>query len=384
MRRSSWFVTGLLLLGLASCISPFSPDIDANDENKYVVNGQVILGDSLQTVNVSRTSILLQPRYDPVPGCQVIIVDDQGNAFYLADRGDGNYQGVIDSVYLVPGKTFRVRITVPEGDILQSDPDTLHSGGAITNAYYVREDRERNNAQQFLSGIQFYVDIAGGDTDSRYYRWDEIETWEYHTPYPLEWYYDGTVHQVIPPDYSRMVCWKTVKVPEIYTLSTRYLAQNRFAGFPIHYVTNRTDRLAIGYSVLIRQYALSEAAYLYWEQQKRNSQLEGGLYEKQPFAVAGNLHNITHPEKAILGFFGAASLDQKRLFVWPIPDLELNFNDYCSIDLLRFGFKSIRPSDYPAYLTGNHETWFPYIMSYECVNCLSLGGINVKPGFWPQ
>jgi hypothetical protein len=140
-----------------------------------------------------------------------------------------------------------------------------------------------------------------------------------------------------------------------------------------------------GYSLLINQYSMSEAAYSYWDQLRINSSEQGGLYEKQPLSIRGNIHNNTNPDQVVLGFFSASSVKSKRIFVSDIENLALDFTTYCAPDTLRVGgLHSIDPSEYPAFLVGNAFGFLPIQLSQYCVDCMALGGTNIKPDFWPN
>lgn len=385
MRRIYIFLSILISVVFASsCIKPFDPNIRSADVNKYVVSGQVTAGDELQTVNVSRTSSISNPEYFPVTGCLVKILDDEGNEFPATETGNGDYSSRIDPGFLVPGVSFKVEITTPAGDQINSDFDLLTKSPPMDSLYYIRKDIAGNNPGQYTRGIQFYINLNAGETDSRYYRWEELETWEYHADYPLEWYYDGTVHHVSPPDYSRKVCWSTTKVPDIFTLATDNLAENKYSALPLHFVSNRTSRLMYGYSLLIKQFAMSEAAYLYWDKLRINSSQEGGLYTSQPLPISGNMHNLTNPGQDVLGFFGAASVITKRIFINNIPGLPMEFSTFCSLGEPERTLQVFGPDDYPVFLYGDVGRYTTIHLANECVNCLSLGGTNVKPGFWPN
>lgn len=378
-----------LLFGImmaSSCINPFYPDIESGDESQVVVGGGVASGEEVQTVNVSISSPIDNPRYIPLLGCNVRIMDHEGHDFQMQDQGDGNYTTVIDSSFLTPGRSFMVDIMTPGGDHLVSGFDTLYSSAHLQDVYYQREDIEGNTPEQVTKGIQFYADMEGEPGNSQYYRWDVTETWEYHAMFPVEWYYNGSVQHVFPPDSSRMFCWTTKKVPTIFTLTTTNLSEIRYNQFPLHYVNNMTERLVYGYSVLVEQHAMSAIAFRYWQQQQLNSVQEGGLYEKQPISVKGNMRNLTHPGREVLGFFGVTTVESQRLFIDHVDDLELFYTTYCDWYFLRNGLKEIKPPQYPGYLLRNELTggYTLNLLANECVNCLLLGGINVKPSFWPN
>jgi hypothetical protein len=140
-----------------------------------------------------------------------------------------------------------------------------------------------------------------------------------------------------------------------------------------------------GYSLLINQFALSEAAFSFWDELRINSSEQGGLYEKQPLSIAGNLHNITNPDQEVLGFFSASSVKSRRIFVNPVTDFEFHLISYCRPDTLRYGgLGAIRPSQYPAFLEGNEVTYYLIRLGQYCVDCTSFGGTPFKPDFWPK
>ncbi|MHC1707677.1 MAG: DUF4249 domain-containing protein [Bacteroidales bacterium] len=378
------FIFLVLVMLNYSCIKPFHPEINSLDANKYVVSGQITDLDSKQKVTISRTSSLNQPEFIPVKNCLVKIIDDKGHEFLLQDELNGDYTGYIDTALVAPGTSFRVDILTADGITIVSDFERVSTSPPVDSIYYTLKSIPTPDPNIYRHGIQYYIDLNGTEANSRYYRWEAIETYEYHAPYPLIWYYDGSVHQIWPPDSSRMVCWRTVLVPATFTLSTSNLSENKYISLPLHFVDNKSPRLCYGYSLLVHQYALSEDAYIFWDKMRENSSGQGGLYEKQPMAIKGNMHNITHPEEEVLGFFGASKVTSKRIYTAPVSGLGFDFSNFCSPETLFNGFKDISPYEYPAGLVGDKDSYKPLVMQRECYNCTTLGGTIVKPDFWPH
>ena len=375
-----------ILLTLSSCIQQYSPNIKSSDINKYVVSGQVTAGTQTQTVNISVTSPINNPTYKPITGCKVTIQDDEHHDFRMVDLGNGDYSTLVNPQYLVPGHVFRVNIITPSGDSIVSDYDTIHRVPPVDSIQYHIKEIKNPVSGEFEKGVQFYIDLNGNGSDSHYYRWNIYETWEYHAKYPLEYYvsYDLKYHHIYPPDSSRFTCWHTRKIPKIFTLSTANLSQNKYRGFPLQYVTNTSPKLAHGYSMLVEQIALSKAAYNYWYQLRANSTQQSGLYIKQPVSIRGNLHDITNPNKEVLGFFSAESASYKRIFINHVKGLTLNYEPPCiESKVPPSGFASFPKSAFPIALGRDIRHHF-ILLSPDCINCLLQGGDTIKPSFWPN
>jgi len=203
-------------------------------------------------------------------------------------------------------------------------------------------------------------------------------------PYPRQWYYNGSINRIDPPDDSRKKCWYTNPIKEIFDLSTENLQVNVYHKFPLHFVDNSTSRLSVLYSIMLKQFSLTEAAYTFWDQVRINSAGQGGLYGKQPLAVRGNLSNITNPEKIVLGFFSVSSVREIRVFIQNVEDLEVDPYVFCDgpVPLGPAGWSDFSANDYPVYFI--YVNGSPNTLSDGCVDCLIHGGTNEKPGFWPN
>ncbi|MDP1621303.1 MAG: DUF4249 domain-containing protein [Bacteroidales bacterium] len=374
----------LTMLALSACIKSFDPVIDASAENKYVVSGRVTDAEGWQEVEVSLTSPIGSPKFIPVTGCQVSILDDKGNDFTLNEWEPGKYQVWMGHEYLIPGTSYQVKVTTPGGEELVSGFDKMSKGPPLDSVYYSINDIPTADPTINLNVMQFYVDLQAEGDYSHFYKWDVVETWEYHAALPAEYYFDGSHHKIVPPDYTNKVCWTTGLAKNVFTISTKSLAQNKYEKYPLHSIDGRSSRLGILYSMLVRQLSISEEAYNYWEKLRINSNEQGGLYEKQPLAIKGNMMNLSKPEKDVLGFFYAASERSHRYFYQNVEGIELKFSNFCfESGLGRLGWKEFFWWEYPVYYYFN-EVGALRILSYECIDCRKIGGTIVKPDFWPR
>ena len=376
------------LISIVSCIEEYKPILEVKDTGKYVVYGSITDQEEYQTINISTTSNTENPQYVPISGCDVIISDDLGNIFQLEELNPGEYRVWIDQEYLNVGISYKIDITTPSGIEISSDYDIMPNCADIDSVYYIREDISTTNPDKPIQGIQFYTNFSGSNHHSQYYKYTIEETWEYHARYPKMWlleghYFDEIFTEIDPPDYSTYTCWQTKMVPEVFVLSTNNLSENTYSKFPLHYVKSTTEKLAYGYSILIKQYALSEPAYYYWTKIKNNIINDGGLYGKQPELIKGNLFNLTNPNQEVLGYFFASSIKTKRTFIETIENLELTYTDMCDEHLLaKPALWAVPTYARPAYLICING--FPvYWLGVHCTDCTSLGGTTIKPDFWP-
>jgi hypothetical protein len=368
---------------LSACIKEYKPEISRNEINKYVVFGQLTNEEGFQEVTVSYSSTVGDPKFIPVKNCVVIISDDKGNQYTLTEYQSGYYHVWMPQSSLTAGTAYKVDVTTKPGDHISSAFDLMPMVPEIDSVYYQLKDIPTNDPDNPLKGIQFYIDYNGAGTNSTFVKWDLTETWEYHATYPITFYFDGAYHQVDPPDYSKKVCWSTVKLDNIFTLSTQNLVENKYKMFPLHFIDNHTARLAYGYSLLIRQLSLSENAYIYWDQVRINHTNGNGMYQQQPLAVKGNMVNLSKPDDEVLGYFNASSVKSKRIFVNHPESLNMDFSDFCGGPVkMELGWADGASPSNPVYLIfvdGSLK-----VLDNTCCDCLLIGGTNVKPDFWPN
>ncbi len=382
MRASSVSIGISLLLGLFSCIDPYEPDI-GEMQDLMVVNGYITDVPGEHRVEVSRTSPYNYPAYIPVEECVVRVEDNYGEGVTYEERSPGVYAADLDEPFLGVGKAYKLYVFTMDGKEYQSDYDSMLPCPKLENLVYKVEKRETENPLITHYGIQFYVDVKGGGNDSRNFLWKMEETFEYHSTYLIQYIWnDGDMIQFIPPTDSLYICYRTQSVKEVYTASTRYLAANELHGYPLNFVSNQTNKLLIKYSLLVRQYSLSEDAFLYWDRITRMLNESGGLYETQPSVTYGNTYNANDAEEKVLGYFYASQVKEKRLttkerFDFPIP------RPTCDLDTIS-SFSELQGGLY--YLISLNEflgVGPPYGTAHPaCFNCRLRGGTTEPPEWW--
>ena len=235
-----------LLLLLNCCITQFVPH--TNEGKKIiVVEGLITDQPDVNTIKLS-ISLPFGTRGDaiPVTGSVVTISDDLGNIFNLTEANPGtyvtdpaNFQGIIGRFY-----TLHINTTLDNNNHnYESYPMELKPVPPIDSVYYekltLKEDTSGIPSQE---GCQVYLNTHDPTKQSKFYRWEYSETWEFQLPY----------NEV--PDKQ---CWISSNSDAINIKNTSILKEDRIDRYPLTFISNQTDRLKVKYSILVNQYSLN-------------------------------------------------------------------------------------------------------------------------------
>lgn len=319
----TYLIIALLLVG---CIEEYNPKITESAE-LLVINGSIIKEDSLQFVTVSRSTPVSETEYNAVLGCMVWATNGNGVEFAFEESDEGEYTAVIPQNYLVVGSEFKISVATPNGNEYDSDYEPIYESSPIDNLYYMEEPFQ-SSSMSSDNGLQFYADLKADENATKNYRWILEESWEARVPYNLgriehgSWvekmmggYYwlASEVIEFDPALDSFMVCYKTRGINEIYSSSTQNLVVNEKKKIPLRYLEDTDVKLNYQYSLLVKQYALSETAYEYWSTNQIMTAETGGIYQTQPTSAISNICNINDPEEVVLGYFWTASYSEQRI-----------------------------------------------------------------------
>ncbi len=132
---------------------------------------------------------------------------------------------------------------------------------------------------------------------------------------------------------------------------------------------------------MVRQYALSDKAYVYWDKNKVQSRELGGLYQTQPSQSKSNIHNLNDSNEIVLGFFWVSSFTEKRIFFdGPLSGYYRKYD--CKADTVE-NFYDIKTDSYITIIGYTDSGGSIYATSAPaCLDCSKQGGTNIKPEFW--
>lgn len=385
MNSLKYWIVGILIISTAlSCEERYYLNNIIENGNKIVVDALISDYSNKQQIILSKSSSPEEINFNPLSGCFVMISDDHGNEFYFEEDHlqPGHYNGTIEKTHFTNETNFCLKFVTSQGEEYESDFESTIPCPAIDTVYYEIENLPTADPNIQENGVQFFLDFEAPENFGRYFRIQLEETFEYHSTFPITRFIDeNNVWHDLPKDYSLYTCYTTQALSQIFVLNTSGFSQNIYKKYSLHFVNDHTQRLLHGYSLLIKQYSLSETAYNFWNLLENNNSESGGIIASQPALVKGNVYNINNPKEVVLGYFGVSSVQTKRIFVPKVTELSFKNVPYCHITLPGGPLPDERPLYYAKqYLPLGYtaEGW----ALEACFDCTLLGGTTEKPNFW--
>lgn len=381
MSVSRLYIYLALSLLCGSCVVPFEPELEESQE-VLVISGMISDSPGRHIVTVSKSSPYLFPDFQGLEFCVVNVTDQDGNMIQYSDEGEGVYSADIPDSFLEVGDAASLYVLTPDQREYRSDYDTILPCPQLDSVYWEFKYTETSDPEKSLPGVQFYLDMSGSPGDSRNMIWRVDETWENWASLfgtSILWFWGQS-----EPFDSNVIfkCWRSFPLDHIYAESTRNLSSNELRRMELNFVSNETDRLQVTYRLNVQQQSLSMDAYDYWQRMNELGAESGGLYEKQPASVPGNIYSVDQPEEFVLGYFYASQVREKRIFVhnnnlfdFFIPHISCEYLPLST--LYNTGGKQ-----FPVYIYDpgpfQPKFWGPK----ECFDCRIQGGDTIRPVNW--
>lgn len=372
----------LFLIGFFSCEEEFQPSIDSSNESLVVVDGMINNLPGPYTVKLSLSSKIENPKYVPLSGFLVFIIDDQGQSTGLAETFAGNYITTDPNFKGIPGRSYKISFQSPNGKTYESDFEKLNEPTAIESIELRWEITPDEDSFYDIEGYRFYLNSSQAPTDTNYFMWQLISTFKYRADFKIYWIWEGYLRPVENHD-TLNICYKTDTLSEIFLLNTENLNPPIVSGLPLNYVTTQTRELMERYSLLVKQYSMSKESYKFWRIIKDQNTNLGNLFSKQPFQVKGNVYSVDDADEIVLGNFMVAGISEKRVFVdRPNPPIMMHYPKCGAPEWIFENFAALPefpPSSWPIFATYVGGNALP---NQWCMDCRESGGKVEKPGFW--
>lgn len=392
-----------VLCSFQSCIDIY--DFESTEfQSALVVEGTITDQEETQRIFISRTFPLDTVLMSGVRGANVSVMDSNGGTFSFTEASNSEYLSNTPFA-VVPGLTYTLTITTPGGEQYQSEAMPVPAQTTIENLYAERDFLDDGTQE----GMFIYVDSYDPSGQSNYYRYEYEETYKIIAP---NWTgLDAYIVSPLPfPEVStrpkekeEQVCYGTIKSNTIIQVGTTEFEEDRVSKFPVRFIDRENYVLSHRYSILVKQYVQSRAAFAYYETLESLSGTENLFSQLQVGFLEGNIKNVSNPDEDVIGFFQVSTVSERRIFFnyddfFPnerLPDYPINcdlvspplINEAGASPLLTaIEFQTVKyVEDYDGENNPlNFSEYGPFLMvPTPCGDC-TVYGSNIVPEFWVE
>jgi hypothetical protein len=368
----------LILTYSLGCKKPYEPAFITSGNNYLVVDGFINTSpNGVTAISLSREINISDSTFDVLAegGANISIESSTGPTYPLHQVSPGKYES--NPLTLSNSQTYRLNISTANGGKYQSDLVAVKQSPPIDSLTWQQKDN-----------VTIYANTHDATNNTRYYRWEFVETWQYTAQY--ETFTGVKDHLIYFRDSTNFIynCWSTANSTSIILASSAALSQDVINKAPITTIVRTDKRIGVRYSILVRQYALTQEAYQYWQIVQKNTERTGSLFDLQPSQLHGNIHSLTNEKEPVIGFVSAGSVQEKRIFIkhaevanWPVIGAS---QETCDLIVIQQNPVDFRIFNYPDsnYAPYYFVTGGIVISRKACFDCTLQGGINIKPPFW--
>ena len=378
----------LSVILFAGCVERYYPEDNDMNTGTLVINAHLTDQPGVQIIEISRSVSLSYPSLDPVSGGFAEVIREDGEVREFSEFKPGYYEADLDDSFLQTGDSYMIHVITPDRNEYESVFDKLRPVPEIDSLYYQEEHNSFASEEDSTGGVRFFIDFTYDDEAFEYIRWDLTETYEFHNPNMEAFVSIPGVGLIQLPDTSSYrVCYITNELHTIHSMSLSYLDFGIYIKKPFTFVPNiqMEQKLKHKYSLLIKQYSVSEAAFHYWNELKKTSQEQGWLFDRQTALLNSNIQNINDESEVVLGFFSMSGVAETRGFAIKPEGLDMSLYEWYCFPLPRGPGGPGGDENLPSYYARawrDGESSFAWVNKH-CVDCRAYkNSTHIMPDFW--
>lgn len=352
----------LALLGLGGCLSQIDLPAPPSDAENIAITA-TLRKDALSVLDVRVVQVDNFSGFSapiPIDNAIIFLKDDLGNESFVPLRFSGQYQRVLQGgegeVVVEAGRSYQLEVNLGTGKVYTSSFEPLSNVPKASALSYSVETREAINESGNIvdqNFVRFFIDTPlrtnGADTKA-----------------VLKWDMEG-VHKIVEsvPANVQVPNQKTCYIFEDLQLERPVVFNGNESGKEVlekqFIIEERVDsRFAQGFYLVVRQQAITEGAFDYWESIRKVVDRSGNFFDEPPGKIRGNFSNLDNPDEDVFGYFTPVQEDTIRLYIPP-----------SALDVVIF-------PECPATIPEGQEP--PRAFCFDCL--LLRNSTTQRPDFW--
>jgi hypothetical protein len=375
-----WYL--FILLAFVTCRKKYRPELDERDMSILVVEGNIDPGEDSTIIRITRTLNVNDTGKIKAENNAQVVVEGRDNTKYpLIRKGNGYY--VFPGLHLNIGNDYRLRVITTSGEEYLSDYVQARRSPDIDSVTWALD----------TVGLHFYVHTHQNGNDPKFYRWDCVEAWMIRMPFYAEVIYEnGIIRPSVWPQDNMWECYRYDSTNSLLLGNSRGLSDGRISYKEVKTIPYHHEKAHWEYGILVKQYAIDEAADKFFSLMKKNTEGIGNLFSPQPFELKGNIRSVKDTSRYALGYVTSSTISKKTTKVSGVNLIYWRSNPFKICDSVttvkntiadfrfyfdQLGYMPFKPVyDFNGNLTG-YSSAKPI-----CVDCRVLGATSTKPYFF--
>jgi hypothetical protein len=345
------WILGFCWLFLCACETEVTDFKTQNLSSAIVVSGEMSSLAGPYTVRLNYTSAyspfdVTEFQGQVIPGADVKILDETGASTSLRETQKGVYQTPASFVGQV-GKKYKVRILTINGKLIESTLDELKAPLPLSTFSYAFKNAEKVENMRF--DLRASLQDKKGSEDFYFIKRQDFIQFLTTCPEPPP--------PPAPVPVCDCKCWQAPQNTQPILISDFLLDGTSIplALKPVDY-QDLTDVV-----VQLNVYTVSKEAYMFWKRQEEQRTLGGGLFDKVPAQIIGNLRSVNDPGQQVVGYFLVGGLHRQRLKIDRFNGIPEETNRKLGFYV---DFNNIRYKDFPLW-DCRKAAWIPYNLGFN-------------------
>jgi hypothetical protein len=345
------WILGFCWLFLCACETEVTDFKTQNLSSAIVVSGEMSSLAGPYTVRLNYTSAyspfdVTEFQGQVIPGADVKILDETGASISLRETQKGVYQTPASFVGQV-GKKYKVRILTINGKLIESTLDELKAPLPLSTFSYAFKNAEKVENMRF--DLRASLQDKKGSEDFYFIKRQDFIQFLTTCPEPPP--------PPAPVPVCDCKCWQAPQNTQPILISDFLLDGTSIplALKPVDY-QDLTDVV-----VQLNVYTVSKEAYMFWKRQEEQRTLGGGLFDKVPAQIIGNLRSVNDPGQQVVGYFLVGGLHRQRLKIDRFNGIPEETNRKLGFYV---DFNNIRYKDFPLW-DCRKAAWIPYNLGFN-------------------
>ncbi|MEM7297123.1 MAG: DUF4249 domain-containing protein [Bacteroidota bacterium] len=302
-----------VLILFIGCIEPYELE-DIGSRRVLVIDALVTNLPEEQFVSLTYSYPIDGSVPETASGAQVFVTDNVGNSVEFVEVESGMYQPT-SAFEGVVGRSYQLSIETREGERYTSSEEEMLVPANEFDIYGRYIELRSDSSDGFERGVQFLVDVEETNNTSHNYRFNYVEDYEISVPFVPLYEYDEATQLIRDRTLSIKNCYINDVSTDLLIATTSGQVSGDLQEFPVVFVSENDFNLIGQYSLTVRQYRISSAAYQYYKDLQENNESSGSFFDRQKGQLIGNIQNLDDPTDPVVGYFEVASVSERyRIF----------------------------------------------------------------------